>query len=98
MIVRAGDFLEKRFHVHDLEIVDAVSTGAHDAEIRVAQHDGIGRAPFVAGEEARVDEIHVRLERRFEAVLPALERGKDRDVVGGEIVFARANVSPNWPR
>ena len=39
---------------------------------------------------ARVDEIDVRLERRFKAVFPALERGEDRDVVGGERVLARA--------
>ena len=51
---------------------------------------GIGRAPLVAGEEARVDVIDVGLERRFEAILPALERGEDRDVIGRERVFARA--------
>ena len=90
MIVRAGDFLEERLHVHHVEIVDAVGAGADDAQILVAQHDGIGRAPFVAGEQARVDEIHVGLERRFEAVLPAFQRCEDREVVRREGVFARA--------
>ena len=50
---------------------------------------GIGRAPLVAGEEAGVDVVNVRLERRFKAVLPALERGEDGDVVGDQRVFAR---------
>ena len=53
---------------------------------------GIGGAPFVAGEKAGGDEIDVRLERRFEAVFPALELGEDRDVIGDERVFARAET------
>ena len=35
-----------------------------------------------------VDEVDVGLERRLEAVLPALERGQDRDVVGRQRVLA----------
>ena len=49
---------------------------------------GFDGAPLVAGEEARVDVVDVGLERRLEAVLPALEPGQDRDVVGGQRVLA----------
>ena len=90
MVVGAGDFLEEQFHVGDVEIEDAVGARADDAEIGVAHHDGIGGAPFVAGEEAGVDVIDVGLERRMQAVFPAFERGEDGDVVGGQGVFARA--------
>ena len=90
MIVRPRDFLEKHLHVGDLEIEDAVGPRADDAEIRVAQHDRVGGAPFVAGEQARVDVIEVRFERRVQSVFPAFERGENRDVVGGQRVFAGA--------
>ena len=63
---------------------------ADDAEVLVANHDGVGRAPFVAGEQARDDVVDVRLERRFESVLPALEPRQHRDVVGGQRVLAGA--------
>jgi len=43
-----GDFLEEQFYVGDVEIENAVGPRADDAEIGVAQHDGIGGAPFVA--------------------------------------------------
>ena len=90
MIVGAGDFLQELLRVDDAEIVGAVGAQPHDAEIRVAHHHRIGRAPLVAGEHARDDVVDVGLERALERVLPALEIGEDRDVVGGERVLARA--------
>ena len=72
-----------------MEIVDAVGAGADDAKIGVAHHDGIGRAPFVAGEQAGVDEIDIGLEGRVQAVFPSFERGEDGDVVRRQRVFAR---------
>ena len=89
MIVRAGDFLKERFYVHDLEVERSEGAHARHAEVRVAQHHRVARAPLVAGEKPRIDEVNVRLERRFEAVLPTFERGKDRDVIRDERVFAR---------
>jgi hypothetical protein len=62
VIVRARDFLQEHFHVHDLEVERAEGPRAHDAEILIAHHDGIARAPLVAGEEPRVDVINVGLE------------------------------------
>ena len=88
MIVRAGDFLQKGLHVGDVKIKDAVGARADDAEIGVAQHDRVGGAPFVAGKQAGVDVVEVGLERRVQSVFPAFERGQDRDVVGGERMFA----------
>ena len=49
---------------------------------------GIRRAPLVAGEQPRGDVVDVGLERRLEAVLPALEARQNRNVVGGERVLA----------
>jgi hypothetical protein len=72
-----------------MEIERAVGPRAHNAEIGVAHHDRVGRAPLVAGEQARVDVIHVSFERRMQTVFPALERGKDGDIIGGQRVFAR---------
>jgi hypothetical protein len=73
-----------------LEVVGAEGARAHDPEVLVAQHDRVGRAPLVPGEQPRVDVVDVGLERRLEAVLPRLQPRQDRDVVGGERVLARA--------
>ena len=89
MIVGARDFLQELLRVDDPEVVGAERAHADDAEVLVAHHHRIRRAPLVAGEEARDDEVDVRLERRLEAVLPALEPGEDRDVVGRQRVLAR---------
>ena len=51
MIVGARDFLQELLHVDDAEIVRAVGAQAHDAEVLVAHHHRIGRAPLVAGEQ-----------------------------------------------
>jgi hypothetical protein len=88
MIVRARDLLEELLHVAHAEVVRAVRAQAHDAEILVAHHHGIGGAPLVAREHTRDDVIDVGLERALQAVLPALEVGEDRDVVGGQRVLA----------
>src|SRR6185503_16335388 len=60
-----------------------------NAQIVVAHHDGIGRSPFVAGEQTRRHVVDVRFERRIEAVLPRLQFGQDRNVVGGERMLSR---------
>ena len=51
MIVGAGDFLQELLHVDDAEIVGAERAQPDDAEILVAHHHRIGRAPLVAGEQ-----------------------------------------------
>jgi len=63
-----------------MEIINAVGADADHAEIRVAHHDGVGGAPFVAGEQAGVDEINVGLEGGFQTVFPAFEVGENGDV------------------
>ena len=72
-----------------MEVVGAEGADADDAEVVVAHHDRIGRAPLVAGEQPRGDVVDVGLERRVEAVLPRLQLGEDRDVVGRQRVLAR---------
>ena len=71
-----------------LEVVGAERAHADDAEVLVAHHDRVRRAPLVAGEQARGDVVDVGLERRVEAVLPRLELREDRDVVGRQRVLA----------
>ena len=85
--VRARHFLQEARDVDDAEVVGAECPEPDDAEVLVPDHHRIGGAPFVAGEEPRGDEVHVGLEWRFESVLPALEPGQHRDVVGGERVL-----------
>ena len=79
----------KRLRLDDLEVVGAERADANDAEVVVAEHHRVRRAPLVAGEQARDDEVDVGLEGRIEAERPRLELGEDRDVVGGERVLAR---------
>ena len=73
MIVRARDFLQELRRIDDAEIVCPERAHPDDAEILVAHHHRIRRAPLVAREQARGQEVDVRLERRLEAVFPALE-------------------------
>ena len=89
-MVRAGHFLQEQLRIGDLEVVGAEGARADDAEVLVAQHDGVAGAPLVAGEQARVDEVDVDLEGRLEAVLPRLQLRQDGDVLGDQRVLARA--------
>ena len=62
MVVGPRDFFQEQFGIDDPEIIRAEGPHAHDAEVLVAQHDGVGGAPFVAGEQARGDVVDVGLE------------------------------------
>ena len=75
--------------IDDLEVVRAECAHADDAEVVVAQHHRVRRAPLVAGEEPRGDEVDIRLERRVEAERPRLEFRQDRNVVRRQRVLAR---------
>ena len=98
VVVRAGDLAQERLRLDDLEVVGAERAHAHDAEVVVAQHHRVRRAPLVAGEEPRDDEVDVGLERRVEAERPRLDLREDRDVVGVSECLPGLNVSPNSPR
>ncbi len=89
VLIRAGHFLQEELRVDDPEVVGPERADADDPEIVVAHHDRVRGAPLVAGEQARVQEVDVRLERRVEAVLPRLQLGQNRDVVGRQRVLAR---------
>ena len=89
VVVGAGHLAQERLGLDDLEVVGAEGANPYHAEVGVTQHDGIGRAPLVAGEEPRDDVVDVGLERRVEAVLPRLQLGENRDVVGRQRVLAR---------
>jgi hypothetical protein len=51
MLVGARDFLEELLRIDDPEVVRAERAHADDAEVLVAHHHGIRRAPLVAGEQ-----------------------------------------------
>ena len=87
--VGGDQFLEERAGVGDLERVGAERPQPDRAELRVAEHDRVLRAPLLVGPLPRRDEVHLGLERRLEAVLPPEDGGQDRHVVGVEGVHAR---------
>ena len=70
MGVRAGNFLNKGLRVRDAHRITAEGTQANDAEISIAEHDRICRAPFHIGKLLRVDEINFRFDRRVKTVFP----------------------------
>src|SRR5690606_3062874 len=88
--VRTHELAQERRRVDDLERVGAERADADGSELGVAQDHGVLRAPREVGELARRDEVHLRLERRAESVLPALDRRQDRQVLRLERVRARA--------
>ena len=70
VMIGASDVLEEHRDINDAEIVSTKGPNANDAEVRIPHHDGIARAPFVAGEEPGIDEVDIALEGRLEVVLP----------------------------
>jgi hypothetical protein len=97
VVVGARHFLEEQLRLGDAEIVGPERAHADDAEVVVAHHHRVGGAPLVAGEQAGVDVVDVRLERRVEAVTPRLEPGEDGDVVGRQRVLAGTEGVPELP-
>ena len=85
---RAGNVLDENTGVLDANCVDTKRGRTDDTEFFVAHRRGSRRAPFQIGKFARVDEIHFGLERRFEAVFPAVESGQNRHVLRGQCVHA----------
>ena len=84
--VGADDLDQELARVGDPHGVGAEGAQPHHAELGVAAGDRVAGAPLQVGEAAGVDEVDLRLERRLEAVVPVLERGQDRHVVGLELV------------
>ena len=88
--VGADDLGEELRRLGDAHGVGSVGAEPHHAEVLVAAGDGVAGAPLQVGEVAGVDEVDLGLERRLEAVVPVLERGEERQVVGLELVEAGA--------
>ena len=90
VLVRARHFLEEQRGLHDAEVVGAEGADAHHAKVLVAHQHGVGGAPLVAREQARVDVVDVALEGRLETVLPAQDGGQHGHVLGAQRVLAGA--------
>ena len=88
LAIRAHNLGQELGRVGDLDRVGPERTQADRAELGVAQHDGVLGAPFQVGEAVGVDEVDLGLERRFEPVIPVLQRRHDRHIVGLEHVEA----------
>jgi hypothetical protein len=86
LAVGAHDLLDEEAGVGHAHGVGAEGAQAHGPELGVAAHDRVLGAPLLVGEAGGVDEVDLALEGRLEPVVPVLERGHDRHVVGLELV------------
>jgi hypothetical protein len=75
---RTDDLAVELFDVGHLVAVHAVRAHAHHAELAVADRHRLRGAPTTPQLQARGEEDHVRLERRFEQLVPVLQRGEYR--------------------
>src|SRR5262249_8212915 len=57
VLIGADNFLQKETRLHNVEVISAEGTQAQNSKVLVTHHDGIRRAPLVAREEPRVDEV-----------------------------------------
>ena len=87
--VRADDFSHEDRWIRHLDRIGAKGPDAGRPKFRVAQHDRVLGAPFEVGKAVGVDEIDLGLERRLKRVIPVLQRGHDRHVVGLEHIETR---------
>src|SRR5690606_41190938 len=73
-------FFQAEDGIRDFHVTGVQTCALPISEVAVAEHHGVGRAPLVAGEEAREDVVDVGLERRVEAVRPGLDLREDGNV------------------
>ena len=86
--IRADDFLHEAARVADAHRIGAIGAQADRPEFRIAADDRVLGAPLVVAEPGGVDEIDLGLERRLKPVVPVLQRGHHRHVVGFQHVHA----------
>ena len=89
MSVRSGDLFDEFARVGNPQAVGAECTQPDDAEIRVAKHNRVRRAPLHVRELFGVYEINFGFDRRIEAVFPGTQFRKDRRVAAVDRVSAR---------
>src|SRR6185437_494574 len=68
--------------------INSVRAETNCPKLFVANRDGIGCAPLLVDLEPRGEEIDVGLERRFKSLIPILQIGEERQVLGVERVQA----------
>ena len=89
ILIGARHFFEELGWVHDAEVIGTKGAQTDHAKVLVTHHDGVGRTPFVAREQACVDVVNIALEGRVEAVLPATQCGQDGNVLRGQLIATR---------
>ena len=72
VLVGARHFFQEQRRLHDAKVVRAKGANAHHAKVGVAHRHWVGRAPFVAREQARVDVVHIAFKGRLKTVFPAV--------------------------
>ncbi|KUP94719.1 hypothetical protein TRIHO_03910 [Tritonibacter horizontis] len=80
--IGADDLGQEARRVHHPHGVGSKGAQTDRAEFRVATHDRILGAPFEVIEPGCGDKVDLGFERRLKAMVPMLQRGQDRHVVG----------------
>jgi|GEM_PF-3067675 len=88
LTIGADDFGEKTAWIGNPHRIGAKGAQAHGPKFRVARHDRVLGAPFVVIEPGGVDEIQLGLEGAVKAMVPVLQCGHYRHVVGFQHVKA----------
>jgi hypothetical protein len=80
--VGADDFRHKLARIAHPHRIGAEGAQTHGAKLWIAAHDWVFRAPFLIVKPRGVDKINLGFERAVKAVVPMLQRGHNRHVVG----------------
>jgi hypothetical protein len=70
--------------------IDTEGTHADNAKILVTDGDRVRRSPLLVKLGARREEVHIRLERGFEQLVPVLQVGQHRQGLCRQLVHAGA--------
>ena len=89
LTVGSDQFFEQDSGIDRFERVGAEGSQSDRAEVGIAHHDGVRRAPLQVSDLRRPDEVDFGFERTVEAMLPACERAEQWHVVGAQLVMTR---------
>ncbi len=82
------DFLHEFARVFNAHSIRTESADAYPAEFAVTNHHRVARSPFQIGELLGVEKIDFGFKRAAETVIPVLQSGQQRQVLGFQHVHA----------